>query len=192
MECGRREPALRCRVMGAGIALLLGTAPIALAQTATTGTVNGTLDGEVRTWHVLEHRSDEGVDGSATILAMPGFRGDSYILDVQAHPEERFSVEGALHLSGMFDSLEGCPCELTLTDSMFWTTSSMFDAVYQALEATVVVDSVAQVEDGVYRVTGSFSALLGFMESAMEEGPDATRTVMIEGTFDLERVLLRE
>ena len=79
------------------------------------------MDGEQRTWHVLEHRSEEGTESSSTMGAMPGFGGESYILDVQAHSEERFSVEGALHFSGMLDSLEGCPCELTLTDSMYWT-----------------------------------------------------------------------
>lgn len=192
MRSGRTYSALCRRTWGVGIALLMGTAPFAVAQTSTTGTVNGSLDGEQRTWHVLEHRSEEGTESSSTMGAMPGFGGESYILDVQAHSEERFSVEGALHFSGMLDSLEGCPCELTFTDSMYWTTTSMFDEVYRALESSVVVESVAQVEDGIYRLTGRFSARLGFMESAMQEEPDATRTVVVEGTFVLERVLVRE
>lgn len=173
-------------------ALVIGFPSFAAAQTTVTGGVTATFDGEERTWYILEHQSDARSQSSANMMVMDTFSGPVYTVDIQAHPEERFSVEGALHISGMLDSIEGCPCALTLTDALYWTTSSMFNEVYQAVESEMTVETVEEVGEGVFRLTGSFSARLGFVESAMQGDPDTGRTVTIAGTFVADRVLVGE
>src|SRR5690606_40723451 len=115
------------------------------------------FDGEERTWHLLEHQSSARTQTSSSMGAIETFRGRTYSLNLQGQAEERFGVEGSLALSGMLESLDDCPCGLDLTDLIYFTSSSMFSAIYKAIESEVSVETIERIDEGVYSVSGSRS-----------------------------------
>lgn len=177
-------------------ALALAFPAVAAAQTVVTGQMTATFDGEERTWHLLEHQSSARTQTSSSMGAIETFRGRTYSLNLQGQAEERFGVEGSLALGGMLESLDDCPCGLDLTDLIYFTSSSssssMFSAIYKAIESEVSVETIERIDEGVYSVSGSFRAVLGWIEDTRQGDPDPSRTVTVEGTFAADRVLLGE
>lgn len=163
--------------------LALITLGSAAAQSVVTGTVDAVVNGESRTWYTMLFRAEENGQPSATWSDDFGTN-----FSIQAHPEQRFSVEGALSIE--FWALEfpsNCPCTLPEASVLFWETSSMFENVYEDSDATVTLTSIEPLGDGVFAVEGTFSANLVF-QAAMGEEPDPSNTLEIEGTFSIERM----
>lgn len=160
----------------------------AAAQFTVIGTVTGTLDGEERVWYALGYDGEDGSDSTAR-LSRFGVGVASYsTLDIQAHSEQRFVIAGTLSISGILNSLEGCPCVVSFPEVMYFSTSSMFESVYDTLDAEVVVEALELAADGTYRVTGTFRALLGFVEHVMRNEADPGQTIELSGTFAIERL----
>ncbi len=157
------------------------------------GLIEGTIDGEPRTWYALSYRDDEGtVDGTAHYQI---WFERMFDLEIQAHPEPRFAVEGTLSVRGSsWDGVPSdCPCVLNDPEVSYWSGSSMFDDVYMidhdAPDVDVTLDLFEPVGDDAYRAEGSFRAVLfryaGFLDEA-----DLDDSLTVEGTFTIERVLL--
>lgn len=158
-----------------------------LAQEVT-GTITGYVDGsdEARLWYTLGIDTDEGYQATADWTAIM----DSLAaITVQGHSEERFATEGALSFE--FTSFGGfptdCPCTFDDASFTYWTTSSFMNEFFTTDEATVTIETAEEVEENVYRIEGSFEAILHFQESATS-GPDPERTMAIHGTFTVERL----
>lgn len=163
----------------------------AAAQTEVSGTITGTLDGEPRNWYTLSLATDQGNDGTAWLRNVGNDAFAMRLLEIQGHDEPRFKTEGTLTLGGsIMQPLATCPCAVTEPEIMYFSSSSMFSSVYDTIEATLVVEAVTAADDGTLHLTGNFTAVLGFVEDVMKSTqPDPTRTLAVEGTFDLEQVL---
>lgn len=176
----------------AGLAFL--GASVATAQQFTvTGTVTGTLAGEERTWYALEYQSqaEEGADGTSWLRNM-GFGPVTLLsFEVEAHAQQAYGIEGTLLLSGMLGSLD-CPCVADEVDIRYISTPSMLEDVYAMLEGELVVATLEMSDDGTYRVTGTFRALLGHVEDLRTDEPDPEQTIEVAGEFALDRVLSDE
>ena len=177
-------------------ALLWLAAPASLAvaqEFDEIGVIEGTIDGEPRTWYALSYRDDDGtVDGTANYQI---WFERMFDLDVQAHPEPRFAVEGTLSVRGSsWDGVPSdCPCPLNDPEVSYWSGSSMFADVYMidhdAPEASLTLDLFEPIGDDAYRAEGSFRAVL-FRYAGFLEEPDRDDSITIEGSFTIERVLL--
>lgn len=166
----------------------LGTAA---AQFEVIGTATGSLDGEARTWYFLGFEGDEGPDGTARLEAMEVGPVVFYMLDLQGHAEERNLVAGTLSVTGtMWSGVEACPCVFDESEVMYFSTSSMFEAVYQSLESEVVLESVELADGGPVSARGRFSAVLGLVANVVSDRePDPERTIQIAGEFVIDRVV---
>ncbi len=158
--------------------VLLGSAA---AQNQVTGTVEAVVDDESRTWYTMLFEAEESGQPTAT------WSDDMFTtFSIQAHPEKRYSVEGALSIEFMsFQFPEACPCAFTDASVIIWTSSSMFKNIYYDDEATVTLTSIEPIGDDVFAIQGSFSATLVF-QAAMGEEPDADDTIEIMGTFAID------
>lgn len=167
--------------------LFLVTFGSAAAQNEVTGTVEAVINGESRSWYTMLLKVAE--TGQPTATWSDDF-GATF--SIQAHPEQRFSVEGTLSIEfWAFEFPGDCPCTFPEASVIFWSTSSMFENVYEDPEATVTITSIEPVGDGVFAVEGSFSATLVFQASLRDE-PDPSDTLEVEGTFVIERMLREE
>lgn len=174
-----------------GLLALLGSA---VAQFEVSGTIEGAIDGEARTWYTLSFDSDQGPDGTAWLRY---FGNDYYTmvsLEIQAHDEPRYKTEGTLTLGGsLTQDLADCPCTLGEPDIMYFSSASMFSDVYQSIEAELIIESAVVLDDGAVRLSGTFTGLLGLVKEVMKgDDPDTERTISVEGTFTLDRALLSE
>jgi hypothetical protein len=76
---------------------------------------------------------------------------------------------------------------------MYLASESMFSDVYVTIEAQLVIESAVAGDDGSVALIGTFSGLLGFVANAVDgSAPDSERTITVEGTFTLDRVLQGE
>ncbi len=178
-------------VRAAVAVVLVAGAGMAAAQFEVIGTATGTLDGENRTWYFLGYEGDEGPDGTARLESMAIGPVAFYSLDLQGHAEARYLVAGTLSVTGTtWSSLESCPCTFDESEVMYFSSPSMFEAVYQSLESEVVIESI-EFADGVpVALRGRFTALLGFMESALSSGgPDPERAIEVAGEFAIDHVV---
>lgn len=166
----------------------------AAAQFEVTGTIEGTIDGEARTWYALEYQSDEGTDGTAWLRDLGNEVFTMMLVEVQAHDEPRYKIEGTLTLGGSLSrALDTCPCTLSEVEVLYFPTSSMFTDVYHSLQAELVVERAEPAHDGTVHITGTFTAELGLVEDVMQgTEPDPERAITVEGRFDLGRVLANE
>lgn len=174
-----------------GLLALLGSA---VAQFEVSGTIEGAIDGEARTWYTLSFDSDQGPDGTAWLR---DFGNDYYTmvsLEIQAHDEPRYKTEGTLTLGGsLTQDFADCPCTLGEPDIMYFSSASMFSDVYQSIEAELIIESAVVLDDGAVRLSGTFTGLLGLVKEVMKgDDPDTERTISVEGTFTLDRALLSE
>lgn len=173
---------------------LLAWLGVAVAQFEVTGTIEGTIDGENRTWYTLEYASEEGLDGTAWLNNYGNDVFTMMFLEVQAHDEPRYKTQGTLTLGGsLTQDLADCPCVLGEPDIMYFTSTSMFADVFTTIDAELIIESAEAADDGTIRLVGTFTALLGFVENALQgTDPDPESTILVEGSFDLERVLRNE
>lgn len=159
----------------------------ALAQEVT-GTVTAFVDGaeEPRVWYTLGYETDEGYDATANwSLIMESLAA----ISVQAHPEQRYSRENAMSFE--WSSFGGfptdCPCTFEEVSFTYWTLPTFMDEYFATEEGTVVIETVGEVEENVYRIEGTFEATMLFQESVMSP-PDPERTMTLQGTFAIERL----
>lgn len=173
------------------VAALLGTAA---AQFEVSGTVEGTVDGDARTWYTLEYASDQGADGTAWLRNLGNDMFTMMMVEIQAHDEPRYKTEGTLSLGGSLTQAFGdCPCTLSEVQILYFSSSSMFTDVYQSIQAEMIVESAQPADDGTIHLTGTFSARLGLVEDAMQgTEPDPERAIDVAGSFDLGRVLMNQ
>jgi len=174
------------------LAAAMVTTAAAQVTFSVTGTVTGTLDGEERAWNVLEYDAGEGPDSTSWLRTLSVGPVTLIMLEVQAHPGERFAIEGTLVLGGVLGSLEGCPCAVSEPEVTYVPTESLFEDVYKSLDAEVVVSSLERSADGTYRVTGTFRALLGHVGDIRRDRPDPDMTMRVEGRFALDHVFGEE
>lgn len=182
----------RTFVRAAAILALAGWLSTAAAQFETIGTLTATLGGEARTWFAVAYEDDGEVDGTASLTSLSVGPTTMYSLHLQGHVEPTFVIEGTLAIDATFLSpLDDCPCVIGTSEVYYFTTSSMFGDVYQSITAELVVESFEMIDDGVAAVRGSFSALLGFVESPTSgEEPDPERSLELAGQFVIDRMLV--
>jgi hypothetical protein len=88
-------------------------------------------------------------------------------------------------------SLGSCPCPGE-DPSFFYSPAGGFTSnVYDDLEGAVVVEVVEELEPGVYRMVGTFTATLG-LKVGIADPPDPEQAVTISGTFTIERLAEEE
>ncbi|MEX2501771.1 MAG: hypothetical protein WD336_05295 [Trueperaceae bacterium] len=204
----RRRRARRCRARGrparglgpipiaafliAAIALATGlSAAVAQAEFEVLGTVDATIDGEPGTWYALGYDAGDGEE-DATVHYQLLF-GSMFSLQIQAHVEPRYQLEGTLALQG--SSFAGvpsdCPCTLSEPEASYWSTSAMLEDVYMvdrdAPDAEVILDAFEPIGDDAYRAEGSFRVVVHRYASVMGP-PDLDDTLVLEGTFSVDRV----
>jgi hypothetical protein len=163
----------------------------AAAQTATVnGTIDASIDGEARRWTTLYVAdSEEGAQSSASFHSF-GF--GMLDMTVQGHlTEGRFQVAGALSISAMLMAgiPSDCPCTVPDPEILWFAGTGMFEDVYQSITAELVLDVVETVGESAWRVEGSFSGVLAYIERVGME-PDESKTVTIEGTFAVDPMIL--
>ena len=184
---GRLTGAASRLLIVVGLLALLGNAA---AQFEVNGIIEGTVDGEARTWYTLAFDSDQGPDGTAWLRDYGNEYFTMVLLDIQAHDEPRYKTEGTLTLGGsLTQDLADCPCTLGEPDIMYFASGSMFSNVYVTIEAELVVESATAADDGTVLLTGTFTGLLGFVADALQgSDPDRERAITVAGTFTLDRV----
>lgn len=161
--------------------MTLGSFGSSLAQNEATGTVEGLIDGEARSWYTVLFAGEETDQPTATWSADP-----LTSFSIQAHPELLFSVSGTLSIEfWSFEFPDDCPCTFPQASVMLWTGSSVLENIYQDDEATVTITSLEHLADDALAIKGSFTANLAFQASLYEE-PDADDTLPLEGTFSIE------
>lgn len=155
----------------------------AAAQNTVTGTVDAVVNGEARTWYTMLLEAESTGQPTAT------WSDDMFTnFSIQAHPEKRFSVEGALSIEFMtFKFPEACPCTFPDATVTIWATSSMFNNFYEDSYATLTLTSIEPLGNDVFAIEGSFSANLVFWASLGSE-PDPNNTLEVEGTFAIEHM----
>lgn len=173
------------------LALLLALAGAAWAQDAeTVGTIEGTVNGEPMTWYLLAMDTPEGPQSTATWSSIMGVM---YDLSLQAHPEPTFVIEDALSLNFSLMALpSGCPCTYgpNEVEVLYWTTSSMFGDLHSSVDggtAEATLTTFEEIEEGVYRLEGTFSAEMPYVEGIGAE-PDTENVAVVEGAFTVERL----
>lgn len=161
------------------------------AQDATViGTIDATLDGEARTWYLLEFATDDGPQATATWSSIMGM---VVSVSLQSHPEPRYQIENALALELSLRSLPSdCPCDYgsEQVSAMYWPESSMLANVHVSDaggSAQATVTTFEEIAEGVYRLAGTFSAELPLLPQ-MNAEPDMSQVATIEGTFVVERL----
>lgn len=166
--------------------LLLGfSLGSAVAQNEVTGTVRATLDGTEREWVTLMLEGEETDMPSAAWHEMMGM---ITTIAIQAHPEPRFAIADTLTLEVVtFEFPSDCPCTYQDASVMYWTTDSLLEDLYTADAATVVITSMEPLGDDAYALEGTVDATLSFMPT-VHEGPDASDTIAIAGTFSIDRM----
>jgi hypothetical protein len=173
------------------VVLLVGSGATFAQTLKPVGTITGTVDGEPFELVVSEGEM-EGVIVSNAYW-------NSWMTDVldvtiigQSRPSLFSFTPGAMLIDFTLTGLAGpCPCEVTST-SLFYSPEGGFTSnVYDDLEATATVGSIEELEPGVYRITGTFSGVLGLKVGIMDR-PDPERTVTIEGSFTVERLAEEE
>jgi len=177
-------------VVALAVLAVIATATAQL-QIVVTGTLEGQLDGEERNWYSLARESNGELTG-ATRLSDMGFAGfETYILEATWFPEQTYASVGKLTLMGSFMSgLDECPCELDQILIKYFLTPDPLVEYYESLEAQVVIDSFTVGGDGKVSATGSIIATLGYVAGPMVSiEPDPNRTVQLNGTFVIDRLL---
>ena len=178
----------RCLAALATLAVL----SVASAQVTitVTGTLEGTLDGDSRTWYSLATEIG-GSLRSETSLDEMGFAGfESYLLRVSWFADQSLAGEGKLTVLGSISSsLEECPCEVDQLDIRYFLTPDPLVEYYAVLEARMVVEDFTVDEDGNLRASGNLDATLGYVAGPMVSlEPDPARTVRLNGIFDIDRL----
>lgn len=145
------------------------------------GEVSATFDGSERQWYTLERTVGEQTAASAS------FRNTKRLssLNIQAHPEPRFSNVGVLSISaswfGTFE-LGKAPVSvevLYLPEGMsnpFYTSDQVTDG------ATLAIESI-NLDEGSGHITGRFTAKLCHV-TELYEAPDMGDCKDIDGAFD--------
>ncbi|MFO7544877.1 MAG: hypothetical protein R6W77_05220 [Trueperaceae bacterium] len=173
------------------VAALLTMVGTATAQTVTVnGTIDATIDGEARRWTTLYVTDVE--DGPQSTAAFHRTFMNLVDMTVQGHVTEgSFQVAGALAVTAMLMNgvPTGCPCPVPDPEILWFSGTSMFEDVYQSVEAEVVLDVVEPVGENAWRVHGTFRGVLAYLESVYVE-PDESQTVTIEGTFAVDPMIL--
>ena len=160
--------------------------------TTIVGTIEAAIDGEPVTWYQIEVDSPEG---PAPASSYTNIMMTLYDVTLQGFIEPSFSFDRTISINlSLFDGLpEACPC--TFADfqaSMLYLSGGTLTGDFYTTDedggtATVVIELFEPLEDGAYRVEGSFEATLVYVES-MSAGADPDDTIRIEGVFVLERL----
>ena len=165
---------------------------VAFAQVTivVTGTLEGTLNGDTRTWYSLATEMG-GSLSSDTSLADIGFAGfESYLLEITWFPEQSLASVGKLTIMGsLSSSLDACPCEVDQLDMKYFLTPDPLVEYFSVLEAQLVIDAFTVSGEGDVSASGSLDATLGYVAGPLVSlDPDPGRTVRLSGTFVIDRM----
>lgn len=181
-------------ILRAAFALALGTfvIPWASAQgPETTGTLVATVGGVERTWTTYGQAGADGYANAATYIGPQGPTTITVYGRAPDVPPMAFAMasKGGLHLNMVFLTVpKDCPCTPDDVDLILYEGGSMGADFYSDLDSEVEVGTITEVEDGVYEVSGTFKATLGYVTS-LPGKPDPGRTVeLVDGSFTLQRV----
>lgn len=153
-----------------------------------TGSIHGTLGGTELAWQTYELAVPDGTQSTANYTV---FMEVIHSYSLQGHADGNL-VEGAVSIA--FDTFGGpltdCPCQLS-GEINYWTTSSMFNKLYVAEDATIAVLEAELLPDGAYRLAGTAEADLIYYENLFS--PEASGDpVPIQLEFSIDRVTLEE
>lgn len=153
---------------------------------STTLSVDGT------TFELASHEGErEGVTVSNTYWN-ESFMGLDVTFMAQSRPSLYSFTPGAIMLDFTIAAEAGaCPCEPVEASIFFSPEGGFTTNVYDELEGQVVVESIEELEPGIFRVTGSFRGLLG-LKVTMMDPPNPEQSVSVEGTFVIERLAQEE
>jgi hypothetical protein len=164
----------------------------ALAQDATVlGTIEGTVDGEPRSWVQIEV---PGQDGPQPLSSWANSFMTVHDVTIQGFAEPRFLLQDALSISVVDSSglPTDCPCtyDETAASVLYLSSGSMTEDLHMSDDGGSVrltFDVFEPIGEGVYRVEGSFEATLPFRESPLAS-PDLERAIEVAGTFTVDRL----
>ena len=171
---------------------LIVLAQLAIAQQPleTSGTIDATLGGQERVWHMViteapgvrVNTANWSFFDYSTVkfhtITLTGYPGAAVTLDdVQTY-------EGRLELTFMFsDGLPSdCPCavEASITYS---ASDSISKDKYLAEEAPVTLTTFRSLDERTFAMAGDFTATLAFQKDSLSD-PDPDNTLDIGGRFE--------
>jgi hypothetical protein len=184
----RRDPTLH-RIVTVATLLLALLVGAALAQAEVSGTATGTIDGEAAAWSTYtQERQGQMVNTASWIEPMPGTGIRSYTILAQTEPVLFGVSEGAIMISiETLGEIGPCPCAFADAELVFFTEKTFSSNFYVTNDATVTFDVLEELDGDTFRVTGSFAGEPAFRADFMTP-EDREDTVMIEGTFEIERM----
>lgn len=174
------------------VAALLGAASAQAEQATQVGRLDAIVGGEAHTAYAYELARAGAPVTTATFVVLDMGGATFANLNAQFHADDSFSHTGAFSLDASFSApLATCPCSASFADIYYWTTEALNADFYRSLTWDVTLVSAADNGDGSYRVEGTFSALMGYVDDwSVDDGaPDPSRTIQVSGTFVIARAL---
>lgn len=146
------------------------------------GTIQGTLDGEARTWISLYRERDGDADATSTYQTRTIGRMDSRSLSLGGHVGPTMSPDGSIRISVTATTpLEDCPC--TFETGTVEYVVDVPDDRWEAHQATVTVDAFSENGDGTLAAAGRFQGTLRRPDGASDDA------MAVEGEFDIRQIL---
>lgn len=153
----------------------------------TVGSIDATLGGEDRSWNVLRGETERGPASTSIYQTRDAFGSAVHMLTLNAHTGTRPTTRDMISLSiNTTEALETCPCTLGNQTIEYFVS---FSEVYRA-NAEIVLERFEPAGDGWYEAAGRFSGTLAPAEES--GGAQGGEPMPIEGTFDIERVQVRD
>lgn len=154
----------------------------------TVGSIDATLGGEDRSWNVLRGETERGPASTSIYQTRDAFGSAVHMLTLNAHTGTRPTTRDMISLSiNTTEALETCPCTLGNQTIEYFVS---FSEVYRSRDAEIVLERFELAGDGWYHAAGRFSGTLAPAEESA--GAQGGEPMPIEGSFDIERVQVRD
>jgi len=144
------------------------------------GEINATLNGEARVWHFLG--TEDGGNSGWSQLVRTMFDVTLWGSSDEADP---YYVPGALLID--FSAI-GAGDDWNASEIEVQYLENGYEGMYLANDegdSAVTIDEL-RVEDGIMFLSGSFTSTAYYRENAMTLELDRSKSVVIEGTFQVE------
>lgn len=110
------------------------------------------------------------------------------MLSLGGHEGPRATINESFRITiNTMEPIANCPCTLENQIVEYWIDPRNR---YETSGAVIIVDRFDATRDGEYRAAGSFTGTLAGLSGAA--GTPTGETLSVEGTFDIERILVSE